>query len=98
LLHKGAEYIKQLRQDRNNLKDEIALLKNEIDSLNSSISNVQALLPASGAPVSHQRSTRMLEMFDDYVRLRTMHNWKFWVVSFQNQTYHENCLFENKII
>ncbi|XP_065344094.1 MLX-interacting protein isoform X3 [Cloeon dipterum] len=82
LLHKGAEYIKQLRQDRNNLKDEIALLRSEIDSLNTSISNVQALLPASGAPVSHQRSTRMMEMFDDYVRVCTLQNWKFWVFSF----------------
>jgi len=82
LLHKGAEYIRQLRQDRNNLKDEISLLRSEIESLNTSISNVQALLPASGAPVSHQRATRMMEMFDDYVRARTMQNWKFWVVSF----------------
>lgn len=23
----------------------------------------------------------MRDMFDDYVRTRTLHNWKFWVVS-----------------
>jgi MAX-like protein X len=81
-LHKGADYIRQLQSERGQLKDEISSLRHEIDALNASISNVQSLLPASGAPISHQRSTRMREMFDEYVRQRTLQNWKFWIVSF----------------
>ena len=82
MLFRSADYIRQLRCERGQLKDEIGTLRAEIETLNSSINNVQSLLPASGAPVSHQRSTRMREMFDEYTRLRTQHNWKFWVVSF----------------
>lgn len=45
-------------------------------------SNCQSLLPATGAPVSRQRSGKLKEMFDDYVCQRTNENWKFWIVSF----------------
>ena len=45
-------------------------------------SNCQAMLPATGAPVSRQRASKMREMFDEYVRVRTLENWKFWIVSF----------------
>lgn len=45
-------------------------------------SNCQAMLPATGAPVSRQRASKMREMFDEYVRIRTLENWKFWIVSF----------------
>nr|CAD7593775.1 unnamed protein product [Timema genevievae] len=31
-------------------------------------SNCQSMLPATGAPVSRQRSSKMKEMFDEYVR------------------------------
>lgn len=40
------------------------------------------MLPATGAPVSRQRTSKMKEMFDEYVRIRTRENWKFWIVSF----------------
>ena len=49
-------------------------------------SGCQALLPANGAPVSRQRSNRMREMFDEWVRVRTLQNWKFWIVSFFMKT------------
>lgn len=45
-------------------------------------SNCQAMLPATGAPVSRQRASKMREMFNEYVRIRTLENWKFWIVSF----------------
>jgi len=45
-------------------------------------SNCQAMLPATGAPVSRQRASKMREMFDEYVRIRTLDNWKFWIVPF----------------
>jgi hypothetical protein len=44
-------------------------------------SRCQQQLPATGVPITHQRFDQMRDMFDDYVRTRTLHNWKFWVVS-----------------
>ena len=44
----------------------------------------QSQLPASGAPVSRPRNDHMRQMFDDFVRQRTMQNWKFWIVSFHS--------------
>lgn len=41
----------------------------------------QQQLPATGVPITHQRFDQMRDMFDDYVRTRTLQNWKFWVVS-----------------
>lgn len=82
MLQKGAEYIRQLRSERNQLKEEMDSLRQQIESLNTSISNCQSLLPATGAPVSRRQDNKMQEMFDEYVRTRTMENWKFWIVSY----------------
>ncbi|CAG9769010.1 unnamed protein product [Ceutorhynchus assimilis] len=81
MLQKGAEYIRQLRSERNQLKDEMESLRQQIETLNTSISNCQSMLPATGAPVSRRRDSRMQEMFDKYVSRRTMENWKFWIFS-----------------
>jgi hypothetical protein len=63
-------------------------------------SNCQAMLPATGAPVSRQRASKMREMFDEYVRIRTLENWKFWIVSFMSlqirfggQQYIQHCVY-----
>lgn len=45
------------------------------------------MLPATGAPVSRHRASKMREMFDEYVRTRTLENWKFWIVSFATEFY-----------
>lgn len=45
----------------------------------------QQQLPATGVPITHQRFDQMRDMFDEYVRTRTLHNWKFWVVSSPGQ-------------
>ncbi|XP_063225432.1 MLX-interacting protein isoform X2 [Bacillus rossius redtenbacheri] len=81
MLQKGADYIRQLRSERAQLRDEMDSLRKQIDCLNSAISNCQSLLPATGAPVSRQRTNKMKEMFDEYVRMRTLENWKFWIFS-----------------
>lgn len=81
MLQKGAEYIRQLRNERNQLKEEMDNLRQQVESLNSAISNCQSLLPATGAPVSRHRTSKMKEMFDEYVRVRTQENWKFWILS-----------------
>ncbi|CAG9825495.1 unnamed protein product [Phaedon cochleariae] len=81
LLQKGADYIIQLRAERNQLKDEMDSLRQQIESLNTSISNCQSMLPVTGAPVSRRKDSKMQELFDEYVRTRTMDNWKFWIFS-----------------
>ncbi|XP_043489443.1 MLX-interacting protein-like isoform X2 [Polistes fuscatus] len=81
MLQKGADYIKQLRAERNQLKEEMDSLRHQIECLNTSISNCQSMLPATGAPVSRHRTNKMKEMFDEYVRNRTRENWKFWIFS-----------------
>ncbi|XP_044018471.1 GATA zinc finger domain-containing protein 14-like isoform X2 [Aphidius gifuensis] len=81
MLQKGADYIRQLRNERNQIKEEMDNLKQQIDNLNLSITNCQSLLPATGAPVLRQRTNKMKEMFDDYVKKRTRENWKFWIFS-----------------
>ncbi|XP_076269184.1 MLX interacting protein mondo isoform X2 [Rhynchophorus ferrugineus] len=81
MLQKGAEYIRQLRSERNQLREEMESLRQQIEALNTSISNCQSMLPATGAPVSRRRDNKMQEMFDEYVSNRTMDNWKFWIFS-----------------
>ncbi|XP_011307395.1 carbohydrate-responsive element-binding protein isoform X2 [Fopius arisanus] len=81
MLQKGADYIRQLRAERNQIKEEMENLRHQIECLNTSISNCQSMLPATGAPVSRQRTNKMKEMFDEYVRKRTRENWKFWIFS-----------------
>lgn len=80
MLAKGAEYIRQLKLERGKLKDEIEAHRAEVEALNAAISNCQSMLPATGAPVSRQRTSKMNEMFHSWVRQRTMENWKFWLV------------------
>ncbi|XP_011689721.1 PREDICTED: MLX-interacting protein isoform X2 [Wasmannia auropunctata] len=81
MLQKGADYIRQLKAERHQLKDEMDSLRQQIECLNTSISNCQSMLPATGAPVSRHRTSKMKEMFDEYVRTRTRENWKFWIFS-----------------
>ncbi|EZA59767.1 MLX-interacting protein isoform X2 [Ooceraea biroi] len=81
MLQKGADHIRQLRAERNQLKEEMDSLRHQIECLNTSISNCQSMLPATGAPVSRHRTSKIREMFDEYVRTRTRENWKFWIFS-----------------
>uniref|UniRef100_A0A2K6JX41 MLX interacting protein like n=1 Tax=Rhinopithecus bieti TaxID=61621 RepID=A0A2K6JX41_RHIBE len=80
-LQKTAEYILMLQQERAGLQEEAQQLRDEIEELNAAINLCQQQLPATGVPITHQRFDQMRDMFDDYVRTRTLHNWKFWVVS-----------------
>ncbi|XP_039292494.1 MLX-interacting protein isoform X2 [Nilaparvata lugens] len=81
MLQKGAEYIRQLRNERNQLKEEMDSLRQQVECLNSAISNCQSMLPATGAPVSRHRTSRMKEMYNEYIRSRTQENWRFWLLS-----------------
>ncbi|XP_004630629.1 carbohydrate-responsive element-binding protein isoform X2 [Octodon degus] len=80
-LQKTAEYIAMLQQERAALQEEAQQLRDEIEELNAAINLCQQQLPATGVPITHQRFDQMRDLFDDYVRTRTLHNWKFWVFS-----------------
>nr|XP_001504554.1 carbohydrate-responsive element-binding protein isoform X7 [Equus caballus] len=80
-LQKTAEYIAMLQQERAAMQEEAQQLRDQIEELNAAINLCQQQLPATGVPITHQRFDQMRDMFDDYVRARTLHNWKFWVFS-----------------
>ena len=56
-------------------------------------SSHQEELPAAGVMVAPPAASQpapadMQSMFEEYMRTRTRHNWKFWIVSFRsNQRY-----------
>ncbi|KAJ8312491.1 hypothetical protein KUTeg_009864 [Tegillarca granosa] len=76
----AAEYCKKLKSERSQMQDEAEILKQEIESLNNEISQCQQQLPATGVPVTRQRADRMKDMFEEYVKTRTLQNWKFWIL------------------
>ncbi|XP_064425140.1 carbohydrate-responsive element-binding protein [Latimeria chalumnae] len=80
-LQKTAEYISKLQQERVQMQEETQRLRSEIEELNTSINTCQQQLPATGVPITRQRFDQMREMFDEYVRVRTLQNWKFWLFS-----------------
>lgn len=63
------------------MQEEAQQLRDQIEELNAAINLCQQQLPATGVPITHQRFDQMRDMFDEYVRTRTLHNWKFWVFS-----------------
>ncbi|KAI5625286.1 MLX-interacting protein [Silurus asotus] len=80
-LQKTVEYIGKLQQERHQLQDETRRLREEIEELNASINSCQEQLPATGVPFTRHRSDHMKEKFDEYVKIRTLQNWKFWIFS-----------------
>nr|WIE96210.1 basic helix-loop-helix transcription factor [Loropetalum chinense var. rubrum] len=81
MLQKAALYINSLSAEQKQQADEQAMLKQQIENLKQTISAYQCQLPASGGPVGCQGSSQAREMLQDYVRRRTLENWKFWIFS-----------------
>ncbi|RXN07002.1 MLX-interacting -like isoform X1 [Labeo rohita] len=81
-LQKTVDYIGKLQLERQQMQEETKRLREEIEELNASISLCQEQLPDTGVPVTRHRFDHMREKFDDYVKNRTLQNWKFWIVSF----------------
>lgn len=81
MLQKGAEYIQYLKSQKQQQREEIQALQQEIKGLNEDICLFQQQLPATGAPVMHSQSTKLKELFEEYVRQKTLQNWKFWIFS-----------------
>ncbi|XP_075424360.1 MLX-interacting protein isoform X2 [Ascaphus truei] len=80
-LQKTVEYIAKLQQERAHILDETKRLREEVEELNVAINSCQQQLPATGVPVAPQRFDHMRDLFDKYVKSRTLQNWKFWVFS-----------------
>ncbi|NWJ01437.1 MLXIP protein, partial [Crypturellus undulatus] len=80
-LQKTVEYIAKLQQERTQMQEETRRLREEIEELNATIISCQQQLPVTGAPVARQRCDHMWSMFHEYVRDRTLQNWKFWIFS-----------------
>ncbi|NWX85921.1 MLXIP protein, partial [Nothoprocta ornata] len=80
-LQKTVEYIAKLQQERTQMQEETRRLREEIEELNTTIISCQQQLPATGVPITRQRFDHMRSMFDEYVRNRTLQNWKFWIFS-----------------
>lgn len=79
-LQKTVEHIGKLQTERQQVQEEVKRLREEIEELNTSISSCQELLPATGVPIRPQRFDHNQE-FSEYVRSRTLQNWKFWIFS-----------------
>ncbi|XP_026715870.1 MLX-interacting protein isoform X1 [Athene cunicularia] len=80
-LRKTVEYIAKLQQERTQMQEETKRLREEIEELNAAIISCQQQLPATGVPITWQGFDHMRKMFDEYVRSRTLENWKFWIFS-----------------
>ncbi|XP_067083858.1 MLX-interacting protein isoform X1 [Osmerus mordax] len=80
-LQKTVEYVGKLQQERQHLQEETKRLREEIEELNASINTCQEQLPATGVPITRHRFDHMREKFDEYVKSRTLQNWKFWIFS-----------------
>ncbi|XP_053557729.1 MLX-interacting protein [Bombina bombina] len=80
-LQKTVEYIAKLQQERAHVVEETRRLREEVEELNIAIKSCQQQLPATGVPITPQRFDHMRDLFDKYVKSRTLQNWKFWIFS-----------------
>ncbi|XP_063786117.1 MLX-interacting protein [Pseudophryne corroboree] len=80
-LQKTVEHIAKLQQERAHVLEEMKRLREEVEELNIAINSCQQQLPATGVPIAPQRVSRMRELFDKYVKTRTIQNWRFWIFS-----------------
>ncbi|XP_029018250.1 MLX-interacting protein isoform X2 [Betta splendens] len=80
-LQKTVEHIGKLQQERQQMQEEVKRLREEINELNASINLCHKQLPATGVSTMRHRADHMQEKFNEYVKNRTLQNWKFWIFS-----------------
>ncbi|KAI9521841.1 hypothetical protein NQZ68_003996 [Dissostichus eleginoides] len=80
-LQKTVDHIGKLQQERQQMQEEVKRLREEIEELNTSINSCQEQLPATGVPIRRNCFEHMQERFKEYVKNRTLQNWKFWIFS-----------------
>ncbi|XP_077676950.1 MLX-interacting protein-like isoform X4 [Eretmochelys imbricata] len=81
LLQRSVVYVGQLQQERRQVQETAQRLRGEIEELSAAIGEFQHQLPPSGIPVAPLCSDPTAQLYDDYVRQRTLQNWRFWLVS-----------------
>ncbi|XP_067388092.1 MLX-interacting protein-like isoform X2 [Emydura macquarii macquarii] len=81
LLQRSVGYVGQLQQERRQVQEMARRLRGEIEELSATIAEFQRQLPPSGAPVAPPHSDHTAQLYDDYVRQRTLQNWRFWLFS-----------------
>ncbi|XP_064459230.1 MLX-interacting protein-like [Ornithodoros turicata] len=102
MLQQAGEYIRTLKTERQKQQDEAEELRKQIEKYSQEISSFQSQLPATGVPLAYQRTNHLRDNFEEYVRARTLQNWKFWIFSLllepllesYNQTVSKACLDE----
>ncbi|XP_064835466.1 carbohydrate-responsive element-binding protein-like [Oncorhynchus masou masou] len=82
-LHKAAEYIGQIQQERAQLHEEAQRHRDQILLLHFAIKLPCGVyqLPVTGMPVTCQHFDHMREKFREYVRAWTLQNWWLWIFS-----------------
>nr|XP_057926975.1 MLX-interacting protein isoform X2 [Doryrhamphus excisus] len=80
-IQKTVEHIEKLKQKREEMQMEIWKLQEEIADLNASISLCHDQLPESGALITQEYFEHIQYKFNEYVKRRTLQNWKFWIFS-----------------
>ncbi|XP_029295853.1 MLX-interacting protein isoform X2 [Cottoperca gobio] len=80
-LQKTVDHIGKLQQERQQMQEEVKRLREEIEELNTSINSCQEQLPVTGVPIRRHRFDHIQERFNEYVKNRTLQNWKFWIFS-----------------
>ncbi|TFJ97972.1 DLA class II histocompatibility antigen, DR-1 beta chain [Platysternon megacephalum] len=81
LLQRSVVYVGRLQQERRQVQETARRLRWEIEELSAAIGEFQRQLPPSGAPVTPPRLDHTAQLYDDYVRQRTLQNWRFWLFS-----------------
>ncbi|XP_062611162.1 uncharacterized protein LOC134273007 [Saccostrea cucullata] len=91
MLFKTAEYCRQLKGQCRGLTDETAALRQEIQSLGTQIHDLQKELPVTGVDtVEEPPSTDIDKLYEEYVRVQTRKNWKFYLFSFMMKPLFES--------
>ncbi len=79
LLHKGGDYLVQLKSERQHLAEEIASHRAKIEGLNDAITRLHKVM--DGAAVTVDTYDQLEKLFDDHVLSCTRQNWKYWAFS-----------------
>ena len=83
MLQKASEYIKDLQKAREKRLSDLDVYKREIEELSEKISECQNQLPVNGVCVmgSLNKTEKFEQKFREYVKEKTMDNWKFYLFS-----------------
>nr|XP_034981476.1 MLX-interacting protein-like isoform X2 [Zootoca vivipara] len=81
LLQKSAAHVERLQQERRQAQETVERLRGEIEELSTAIDDFQRQLPPTGAPVLPPQSDQASQLYEEYVRKRTLQDWRFWLFS-----------------